>query len=215
MRTAAFWRLRKQYVTLVETLIVMSLIALIGGAVGFGAYNAVNTERFRTSVRQIADQLVLAQDIMLIMQSNVRVQLRQTQQGLEVAVETDSHLSPALAQVTNKTILSSAITGFSFTDETGATSEEQVILDFISGGSQMSQGRLIIYGEAKRDDAFLQEEIVLYGYPRVITIGAGDSSSLSTQTSLQEQSRQYYPQYILQEASRRKNESDKKTRTSS
>lgn len=74
------WRLQRRFVTLVETLIVMSLIALVAGAIGFGAYSAVNTERFRTAVRQVGDQLVLAQDVMLILKTNVRVHLQQTEE---------------------------------------------------------------------------------------------------------------------------------------
>jgi len=216
MRKAGFWSLQRRLVTLVETLIVMSLIALVAGAIGFGAYSAVNTERFRTAVRQVGDQLVLAQDIMLILRTNVRVHLQQTGDGLEVKVESAGKLSPALERFTSEPVLLTAISAFEFIDAAGTSEEADVTLEFLSGGSQMSEGRLVLYGDPQRDEDSRREEIVLYGYPRTILIGESLESEPYFKQTVQEQSRQYYPQYVLEVAPTRvENEKRKKTHSSS
>ena len=186
--------------TLVETLIVMSLIALVAGAIGFGAYSAVNTERFRTAVRQVGDQLVLAQDVMLILKTNVRVQLQQTEDGLEVTFESASKLSPALERFTSEPMLLTAIPAFQFINSSGLTEESEVTLEFLSGGSQMSQGKLILYGGGSQDEDTRREEIVLHGYPRTILIGSSAEAVPLFKQTMQEQSREYYPQYVLEVA---------------
>ena len=65
--------IRRVPFTLLEILLVLSLIALIAGLVGISVHKMYISQRFRNEVSLVVDQLRLAQDMMLILDTDVHV----------------------------------------------------------------------------------------------------------------------------------------------
>lgn len=57
---------RSRSFTLIEILIVMALLALVGGAIAINTLRALREDRFHASVQRLVDRLQLSQDLMLI-----------------------------------------------------------------------------------------------------------------------------------------------------
>lgn len=161
----------RRFITLIEMLIVMSILALVLGVVSLNIGDAVKTERFRASVGVLVDKLRLAQDVMLILRTSVRVQLEQKDNGLYCTLLTEGGLTPALARATTETLVIQDIRGFSYTDADGKTSMDRATLKFLSAGSQMSRGRLVVSSGGLNDSKAMTEEIFLMGYPHSIRAG--------------------------------------------
>ncbi|QLH36565.1 MAG: type II secretion system protein [Parachlamydiaceae bacterium] len=63
----------KRFFTLIELLIVLMVLALASGVIGFSVHRALREQRFKTEVELVADSLRLAQNLMLIMNADVHV----------------------------------------------------------------------------------------------------------------------------------------------
>jgi len=106
----------KRHMTLIELMIVIGLLSLVMGVIGLGIGTAVSTERFRASTGMLVDKLRLAQDIMLILRSSVRMELQQQDSGLLVTLHTEEGLTPALVTATSQPVLITGIHQLQFMD---------------------------------------------------------------------------------------------------
>jgi len=167
-------KVRRIPVTLLELLLVMALIALVAGIVSIGMNKVFVDQRFRNEVNQIVDDLSLAQDLMLIMGSDIKVKFTQASenQGIEYYLDTDSKISESLQRVliSKKRVLKT-IRGVFFDDKLDQNEQEgQLELSFISKGFVMSKGimHLSISSLEKPASNVLSAYICFAGYPRPI-----------------------------------------------
>lgn len=139
-----FYQCRRRYISLLEIMLVLSLIALIGGAVAYNLRSALTDQRFRSEVDLVAEQLRLAQDIMLTLDQNVMVKFRPTSnpEGIEFWMEFETVLPQGWdkelvkRKKTLRTIRSVAFQGEIKSDQ----AEELRELRFMSRGAVMSKG---------------------------------------------------------------------------
>lgn len=193
----------KRHLTLIEMLIVLAVLTLVTGVIGVGIGTAINSERFRASASMLVDKLRLAQDIMLILGSNVRVKLDQQSDGLLCTIQAEEGLSPALKAATDKPTLIVGIQDFQFIDSQGKTSTGSVTLDFLSGGSRMSRGKLLVGSKQIGNSGAQQEEIYLAGYPRPIKLGAVSAQDAQPDGEYAADLAALYPKEVLEEERKR------------
>lgn len=168
-------KIKRRYLTLVEMLIVIGLLTLIAGVVGIKVNKILHEQRFRSEVSQIVDQLRLAQDLMLIFDSNVHLKFNHTDEGLEYGITFDNPLpnnwSHELQRPHKKL---KYIRQINFPDERfpeNRLKNDGVDIQFLSGGSVMSRGLLELVSaddDRKDDDSVLKRYIWLSGTPQPI-----------------------------------------------
>lgn len=160
------FRIRKECLTLVEILIVIALLSLVAGFIAINISKAVREQRFRSEVDRVAGLLRTAQDLMLIMDIEVRVKFGQDphDKGIRLWMETTAplpvkweglllHPQPNLTQ----------IHWVQFAD----AEEGSLEIVFLSGG--ISKGLLRLSTSENDDDlGALTRYICLPGYPKPI-----------------------------------------------
>ena len=71
--TPRFQLVSKRFITLFEILIVMAVLAIGTMGIGFNVHRALREQHFKSEVELVVDYLRLAQNLMLIMDADVRV----------------------------------------------------------------------------------------------------------------------------------------------
>lgn len=166
--------MRRQYVTLLEMLIVMTIIVVIAGAVMIGLEKALVEQRFRDEVGKVVDDLRLAQDLMMILGMDVHVKFTEQQknQGIEYKLETETAINKNLQHLMiDKVRTLKTIRGVFFEDTLDDQNIEGVLdLKFFSRGVLMSQGvlRLSISSLDRPPNGVLETYIYLAGHPQPI-----------------------------------------------
>lgn len=152
-------------------LIVLGLIALTAGLMAVSVRKLLHEQRFRSESAAVLDVLRLAQDLMLIADSDVHVNfIKDPQTG---GIQTNLQLEKPLTSNWIKEVMRprkplQAIQLVEFADwRLGNKQVNQVQLHFLSGGAVMSQGTLRI-ADSFSNPAY-QTFICLPGYPKVIT----------------------------------------------
>lgn len=187
--------------TLMELLVVIAILLLVMGVIGINVGSAVRTEKFNSGVGILVDKLRMAQDIMLILKTNVKVKLEQGDKGLVVSVNVDRALSPVLKQAVIQKTTIEEIRSFSFTAGE-MTDNEKVTLDFMSGGSRMTKGKLTV------KSGNLSEDIYLSGYPQMIQAGKKDPLDKVTPEMILD----LYPSAVTAQELKRKEENEQKNK---
>lgn len=161
----------KRCFTLIETIIVIALIALVSGVIAVNIGKAFQQQRFRSEVAMVVETLRLAQDLMLILQVDVHVIFTQNDKGIVFWLETESPLAKNWESVikrTHKTL--KAIHAVKFLDQLpGPVRMGQLDIKFLSGGTVMSKG--VVRLSSTDDDTAsnaLRSAILLYGFPHPI-----------------------------------------------
>ena len=90
--------LRRHFITLLELLIVIAILALVSGVIGVNIKKALLDQRFRMEVGMILDELRLAQDLMLILSTDVHVKFSQDKEkkGIKYWLELETELPERL-----------------------------------------------------------------------------------------------------------------------
>lgn len=169
--------LNKLYVTLVELLIVITILVLMTGIIGINVRHLMQEQRFNTEVSLIVDELRLAQNLMMILGYDVyvRYEKSKTSDGIKFWIDVDKLLNDNWTrEVTRKRSLLKAIKRIDFHDrgpqigtpETNAPNE----IKFFSKGSLMSKGVLELSSSenVQASDASVSY-ICFPGYPSTIT----------------------------------------------
>jgi len=149
----------RRFVTLVELMIVMTLIVLIAGAVGFNVVKMRRDQQFRSAVSVVQQKLQTALETMLIHNETVRVVFQPQARGLNVQLETETPLTRGLGRLINRDPLVKGITSYSWTPEGGDAYRGQSTLEFSSIAHAIPKGTLTFYGPDS-----LKRTIVLHGY---------------------------------------------------
>jgi type II secretory pathway pseudopilin PulG len=164
---------RRLHVTLLEILIVIAVLALISGALVYNINNAVIDQRFRTEVGRVVDTLRLAQDLMLIHETDVHVKFAHEKGGIKYWLEMETALKQPWEQEIKRPLKNlTAIRGVFFNDLTSPSFVKgQIDVKFLSKGSLMSRGvmRLATSTEDNPPRGTLESFICLPGYPHPIT----------------------------------------------
>lgn len=167
-------RVKRKFLTLIEMIIVIGILSLVAGVIGVQVNKVLNEQRFRTEVSQVVDQLRLAQDLMLIYDSNVHFKIIPHEDGFVYGITFDNPVPKNWAQELQRPHKKLKYIGFiNFHDEKFPENNlkpEGDIL-FLSGGSVMSRGLLILssYDDKDTDDPRnLKRFVWLPGYPQPI-----------------------------------------------
>jgi type II secretory pathway pseudopilin PulG len=158
-----------------EMMIVIAILGLFAGVIGISANKMMVDQRFRNEVSFIVDQLRLAQDLMLIMKTDVTVKFvaPKDAKGITISLDTETKLPEAVQrEIKRKKNVLKTIRGVFFKDElSGSYSSGELGLKFLSRGAVMSKGvmRVATTDEQNPPDNALQSYICLAGYPRPIS----------------------------------------------
>lgn len=164
-------RIRRRPVTLVEILIVMTILALIGAGVGINVTASLHEQRFRLEVSRFVDSLRLAQDLMLIMNTNVHVRVKASENELTYFLDVDGGIPKSWQKIIGiEPKFLKEIHGVFFNDELPFPSTPgQLDIRFQSGGGMMSRGvlRLSTHDQENHPGAIVMA-VCLKGYPQPI-----------------------------------------------
>lgn len=152
--------------TLIELLIVLTIIALIAGVVGINIQKAMRDQRFKSEVATFVDRLRLAQDMMLIAGADVhfKVEANEAEKQIKYWIETDKSFSKAFDPFIKKVCF------LKTTHRVSHASGKDGLIDlkFLSKGSVMSSGNIQLYGGKFQDATHLATNVMLNGYPSPI-----------------------------------------------
>lgn len=160
--------------TLLEILIVMAILALVGGLVSIGINRALTDQRFRTEVSIVVDQLRLAQDLMLVLGTDVHLKFAVDGDtgGIKYWLELETELPKEIEkEVLRKRPKLKTVRGVFLKDQLALqTVRGEIDVKFLSRGSVMSRGVLRLATSDSEDppEGTLQTYICLPGYPKPI-----------------------------------------------
>lgn len=160
-------KLKKQSFTLIEILIVFSIITFISGFIGINIQKALHDQRFKNEVDEFVGRLKLAQDLMLIADADVhfKVQASDAEKQIKCWIETDKPLPKKLNELIKKVSIFKAIRRVSH--ESGK--DGIIDIKFLSKGSVMSSGNIELSTFVKNEtNTYLIRNILLKGYPSPI-----------------------------------------------
>lgn len=177
--------LNKLYVTLVELLIVITILVLMTGIIGINVRKLMQEQRFDTEVSLIVDELRLAQNLMMILGYDIYVKYEKSKspEGIRFWIDVDKLLNDNWTrEITRKRALLTAIKRIDF-HEAGPQSGPREAnapdeIKFFSKGSLMSQGVLELSSSENTQTAGASVRyICLPGFPSAITSVSNESGS--------------------------------------
>lgn len=177
---------KKSCFTLLEMLVVLFIISLAVVVTGVKIKEMYQEQRFFSESQQVLSHLSLAQDLMLIMDTDVQVHFKQKKgkKGrLEVSLNVEKPIDDRWARLVERKLSLSAIHSLEFDRKV----DNELTLQFSLG--KMSQGTLILYGaEQKKEEDTKKFEINLLGYPSPL---GGNKELIEKNSNRNEQ--QLYP----------------------
>lgn len=160
--------LKRLQLTLLELLVVISIIASLAGVFSMNIRSALHEQRFKTEVSQLLDTLRLAQDLMLILDADLHVKIRQceTIDAIEYWIESDQPLSKNWRrEIERPPKILKTIKTVRHPDAANGL----IDLKFLSSGIVMSQGPLALSTSSNPNDSSAHYRFInLAGYPKPI-----------------------------------------------
>jgi len=157
-------KLKRLQFTLIEMLIVLSIIALVAGVIGINAKKALRDQHFKSELSAFLDRLRLAQDLMLIADADVhfKIEANESEKAIKYWIETDQTFSKQFDRMIKKVGVLKTIHHVSH-----ASGKDGLIdLKFLSKGSVISSGTIQLSSVIKNNRASaLIAYIPLKGYP--------------------------------------------------
>lgn len=165
---------RRLHITLLEVLIVITILATTAGLLGWGLSTAIREQRFKQEVDLLVDQIRLAQDLMLIFNSReVFLRIREAEDGTGISykLEFDPRLfttNPALAKELQRPHPN--LKYIHYINLLGGDDNQYGTLDlhFFSGGDLMSRGILHLATAKPGSLGVIERYIALPGFPAPI-----------------------------------------------
>ena len=179
---------KKSYFTLLELLIVLFIISFGVILTGVKIKEVYQEQRFLSESQQVLSHLAMAQDLMLIMDTDVQFKMTKNPESKQLTfwVQVEKPLEEAWARFVERKIELSAIQSYEFEGQS-----DDLIIEFSLGS--MSQGILTLF-EGKQDDSHRTDkrhfEIELPGYPTPL---ASKSSNSKQQQKKSDKSQLLYP----------------------
>lgn len=166
-------RTKRHFLTLIELLIVITILAMVSGVVGVQIQRTLREQRFNTEVAVVLDKLRLAQELMLILRTDAHVKFKQVpeEEIITLWVEVETPLD-SLKKDIEKPINLKTIQFVEFKDVLEyKTKMGELDIRFLSGGNVMSQGTLrLATNESTNDRGLLERFITLSGHPKPLHI---------------------------------------------
>lgn len=167
-------RIRCLTITLLELLLVIAILAMVSGIVVVSINKALVDQRFRTEVDLIVNEMRLAQDLMLILGTDVHLNFSEDESGSGIKYWIS--LETSLPKNVQKEVLRkrkplTTIHGVFLNDElVFEVKEKHIDVKFLSKGAIMSKGimRLASSDQETPQKGVLEKYICLAGYPRPI-----------------------------------------------
>jgi type II secretory pathway pseudopilin PulG len=165
--------LGKKKITLLEVILVLTLLSVLLGGIAINVRNLLVEERFKSDVATVVSLLNTAQDLMLIQNTEVKVIFKGDQnKGIEISLEVEALLNKGWEkELKRKRNLLKTVHSVNFEDLLDQPKDEEGTLSikFLSGGSLMSRGVLrLSTSETLKDKNALFAAICLKGYPHPI-----------------------------------------------
>ena len=176
IRAANFKKLQRRAMTLLEMMIVIGLLSLMAGLIAINIGNATIDQRFRNEVSRVVDEIRLAQDLMLVLGTDVHLIFASEGDSVKYWLELETTLPPAWEKEIKrprrnlKTIRGVFIHDTTEIATAPAPAKGRIDLKFLSNGSVMSNGILRL-STSDQDDPpanALNSYICLPGYPHPI-----------------------------------------------
>lgn len=169
--------LKRRFLTMVELLITLMILALFVGLIGIKADKALREQRFRSEVAMVVDELRFAQNLMLILNADVHLMFSPQEQGsITMWLELGDSVSPQkVAEFRHppKRLRAIRYVGKKELSSTENNSkEEQGKLDFrfLSRGEVMTKGFIVLStSQSLNEKGVLKRYVPLPGYPSPIS----------------------------------------------
>lgn len=159
----------RRFFTLVEVLIVIALIAVVAGVVGFNIVRMRQDQQFRSGAALVQQKLQAALETMLIHNENMEVILEEKPEGLLVIVKAETPLERGLGRFLNRNPIVKGIHSIGWITPEGRTYSGKAILEFSAISHTTSQGTLILSGyESLNETGPLRKALILQGFPHPI-----------------------------------------------
>ncbi len=182
MSHIATFKKRRAFVTLVEMLIVISILLIMSGVIGINVRRLIIEQRFDTEVSLVVDELRLAQDLLLILRQDNRVIFKKVPN--EAGIQFSLLLDKLLPNNWNREIIRkrpplTAIKKMTFQDNVVSDqSNGPIEIKFQSGGSVVSSGVLMISSsEQEHEEGAMVRYICFPGFPSPIHSVNNESDS--------------------------------------
>lgn len=167
---------KRSYFTLLELLIVLFIISFSIILTGVKIKDIYREQRFFSEAQQVLSHLAMAQDLMLIMDTDVQVKIASDKESdqMQMWLEVEKPIEEPWARLIERKVSLTAIQSLEFEENR----VQDLMLQFSFG--RMSKGKLILLEEDKNknrrdENEPRQFEIELLGYPS--PLGAKKSSS--------------------------------------
>ncbi len=159
---------KKSYFTLLELLIVIFIMSFGAILTGVKIKEVYQEQRFLSESQQVLSHLAMAQDLMLIMDTDVHFKMAKDPDSKQIFfwLQLEKPLEKGWDRFVERKVKLSMIQSYEFNE----SNEEELSIEFSLG--HMSQGMLILF-EGKKDDTQRSNkrtfEIELLGYPTSLT----------------------------------------------
>lgn len=193
-----------RYFTLLEVLVVMMILSLMVIVTGVKVQEAYKEQRFLSESQQVLNQLELAQDLMLLLDADVRVVLKMnTNDQLTLKLDVEKPFSDSWLKLIERPLVFPSIQSYEFKDNEFGSPKDETILHFVFGN--MTQGTLILFDQKQpsRTNKKMKKTIIsLPGYP----VPIGKSKKLNRMVN-ERISPSLYPEEVYEKLySNRKND---------
>lgn len=190
---------KRLYITLLEMLLVLAILGIFAGFFGVNIARAMREQRFNNEANLVISQLRLAQDLMLIFNSNLSLVIQSHPDGIAYALKFDEKLPTGWnrweKEVTRLHPKLTTIKQVNFEDQLDLSSVPQeankLEVKFHSGGDKMSYGIMRLSTSAHDEDfGAITRYICLSGYPKPIysqTERPSEDSCLGLEDAFMEQ----------------------------
>lgn len=147
-------------ITLIEVLIAMALIAMIGGVIAINVQGLLREQRFNSSVELVSNQLQTAQNLMVILNSDVKVVIdKNDQQTYSISLQPEKSVSKQFYQTLNQNKSLPGVSSMKFDDE----EKNQMTLLFSALSQKTPEGVLELVSDDDESQYFS-----FPGYPKFI-----------------------------------------------
>lgn len=146
---------------------VLTVLAILTGFIGINVSRALREQRFHAEVKLVVDQLRLAQDLMLIFNTNVQFKVISTDDGIAYGLEFDQPLTKRWSRELQR-VHKNLKTIHAINFDTDTFGEGAGAVRFLSGGAVMSHGMIRLATADRSGPDVLESYIHLPGYPAPI-----------------------------------------------
>lgn len=168
--------MKHRHFTLIEILLVIGVIVMITGVTGLNIRRLYQEQKFNAEVSTVLDTLKIAQDLMMILQTDVTVNFTQNDKdkSIDYAIHFDKPPSKEWVSIlTKKRPPLKAIKTLTFESQYPAAQDKEggINIEFLSRGSVMSMGLMQLSPYANdTEKGPLNRFICLKGFPSPITL---------------------------------------------